>query len=87
MAIDEKERILSDMKKRGFALEIRTSEILETHGWEVSHQVFYLPSELENRTIDILAEKNVVLEPKWGFDIWLCVERKKITKTMGFGAR
>lgn len=79
MSDDEVKKIQADMEKQGFPLEIKTSEILEAHGWEVTNQASYLDLELgKNRTIDIVAEKNVILNSKWGFDIWICIECKKV---------
>lgn len=75
------------MEIQGFPLEVKTSEILEAHDWEVTNQASYLDSETgKNRTLDIIAEKTVVLNSKWGFDIWICVECKKVTKPWVFYA-
>jgi hypothetical protein len=88
MSSDEKRKILLDMEEQGFPLEIKTSEILEAHGWEVTNQASYLDLESgKSRTIDIIAEKNVVLDSKWSFDVWLCVECKKVTKPWVFYAK
>jgi hypothetical protein len=59
MSDDEiKKKIETDMQIQGFPLEVKTSEILEAHGWEVTNQASYLDLETrKNRTIDILAEK------------------------------
>jgi hypothetical protein len=85
MSDDEVKKIQVDMEKQGFPLEIKTSEILEAHGWEVTNQASYLDSETgKNRTIDIVAEKNVILNSKWGFDVWICIECKKVTNPWVF---
>lgn len=85
MSDDEVKKIQADMEKQGFPLEIKTSEILDAHGWEVTNQASYLDSESgKNRTIDIVAERNVILNSKWGFDVWICIEcKKKSDKPMG----
>jgi hypothetical protein len=85
MIDDEIEKIKADMELQGFPLEVKTSRILEAHGWEVTNQTSYLDAESgKNRTLDVIAEKNVILNSKWGFDIWLCVECKKVTKPWVF---
>jgi hypothetical protein len=88
MADEEKRKIISDMEMQGFPIEIKTSEILEAHGWEVTNQASYLDSQLKkSRTIDIIAEKNVILKSKLGFDIWLCIECKKAKNPWVFCAK
>jgi hypothetical protein len=85
MSKDEIEKIKADMEIQGFPLEVNTSKILEAHGWEVTNQSSFLDAEIgRNRTLDIIAEKNVVLDSKWTFDIWLCVECKKSNKPWVF---
>ena len=55
---DEKEKILGDIEKTGFPLEIEVTSILEEDGWLVYNQEGYLdPDENKLRTIDILGFK------------------------------
>jgi hypothetical protein len=85
MSKDEIEKIKADMEIQGFPLEVNTSRTLETHGWEVTNQPSYLDVESgKNRTLDMIAEKNVFLDRKWSFDIWLVVECKKSDKPWVF---
>jgi len=85
MSDDEIEKILKDMEKQGFPLEIKISEIIEAHGWAVANQASYTDLETKkSRTIDILAERNVYYASNLVFDIWLCVECKKVKKPWVF---
>ena len=85
MSDDEIKKIQKDMTIQGFPLEVKTSEILEGHGWTVTNQASYLDMETKkNRTLDILAEKNIYYASNLVFDIWLCVECKKVTKPWVF---
>ena len=86
MASEEINKILADMEKHGFPLEVRTSVTLQTYGWEVTNQASYIDMDSKkNRTIDIIAEKNVILNSsKLGFDIWLFIECKKAQKPWVF---
>lgn len=87
MVDDELKNIKADMEKQGFPLEVNTSRVLEAHGWEVTNQPSYVDLATRKvRTIDVLAEKNVFLNSKWTFDIWLCVECKKVSKPWVFYA-
>jgi len=87
MSEDEIKRILGDMEKQGFPLEVQTSQILEAHGWEVTNQAAYLDyEEKKYRTVDIIAEKNILLTPKLTLDLWLVIECKKSTKPWVFYA-
>lgn len=88
MSEDEVKRILKDIEKQGFPLEVKTSEVLEAHGWEVTNQVAYLDHEEEKyRTVDILAQKMVVSKsPELAFWVDLVVECKKSTKPWVFYA-
>jgi len=86
MSDDEVKRILEDMEKQGFPVEVRTSEILKAHDWEVTNQAAYSDIQKgKHRTVDIVAEKNVLYKPdKLGFDIWLVIECKRSTKPWAF---
>lgn len=86
MSEEEAERILEDMEEQGFPLEVRTSEILKDHEWEVTNQAAYSDIESKkHRTVDIVAEKNVLYEPKeLGFDLWLLIECKRSIKPWVF---
>lgn len=85
MSEDEMKKILDDMEQYGFPLEVKTSEALKAYDWKVSNQVDYLDSEKKKeRTVDILAEKNVLTKPlgdpatsNWDFDLGLVIECKK----------
>lgn len=79
------DNILVDMNKQGFPLEVQTSEALQSFGWDVNNQVFYQDSEsIKNRTLDIVAEKNIILRSNLGFDVWLFIECKKVNKPWVF---
>jgi len=86
MTEDEVKKILEDMKKQGFPLEVRTSEILKAHDWEVTNQAAYTDIEKgKHRTVDIVAEKNVFYKPnELGFDIRFVIECKRTTKSWVF---
>lgn len=88
MSEDERKRILKDIEAQGFPLEVETSEVLEAHGWEITNQVAYMDYEKKKyRTVDILAEKNVLLKPsKLAFDVYLVIECKKSTNPWVFYA-
>ena len=88
MSEDEIKRILKDIEKQGFPLEVKTSEVLEARGWEVTNQVAYLDYEKEKyRTVDIVAIKNILLKPsELGFDVHLVIECKKSSKPWVFYA-
>lgn len=61
MPENEITNILKDIKEQGFPLEVRTSEILEAHDWEITNQFGYLDhEEKKQRTVDILARKNIL---------------------------
>jgi len=85
MPEDEVKKILDDLEKHGFPLEVEASEILKAHKWEVTNQAAYIDlQEKKFRTVDIVAEKNVSVTP--GFDLWLVIECKKSTKPWVFYA-
>jgi hypothetical protein len=87
MVEDEITKILNDMAQRGFPLEVKTSEFIKNQNWEVTNQASYFDSEKGiNRTIDLVAEKNIILNSAIGFDIWLVIECKRITKPWVFYA-
>lgn len=86
MANEEIKKILNDMDEQGFPLEVKTSEILQAHNWEITNQASYIDIESrKNRTLDIIAEKNVFLKQSTlAFDIWLFIECKKVSKPWVF---
>jgi hypothetical protein len=85
MAEDETAKILKDMNERGFPLEVTTSELIKTHGWEVTNQAAFSDAEKgTNRTIDLVAEKSIISKATMGFDIWLIIECKRVTKPWVF---
>ena len=88
MSEDEKEKILKDIEEQGFPLEVETSQILESHKWEITNQMAYLDLEKrKHRTVDIVANKNLLLRPgELGFDLNLVIECKKSSKPWVFYA-
>jgi hypothetical protein len=76
------------MEQQGFPLEVRTSELLKAHNWEVTNQAAYSDTESGKiRTIDLIAEKNVIEIPsKLTFDIWLFIDCKRTSKPWVFYA-
>ena len=88
MSEEEIKNILKDIEEQGFPLEVKTSEVLETHDWKVTNQVAYLDSEEKKyRTVDIVAEKNILLKPpKLRFDVYLVIECKKSSEPWVFYA-
>jgi len=87
MSEDEREKILEDIEAQGFPLEVETSEVLEAHSWEVTNQAAYLDYEKKKyRTVDIIAEKNVLLTKQMTFDLWMVIECKKSTNPWVFYA-
>jgi len=58
--MDLEERIIKDMQKTGFPLEIAAGTLFSEKGWKVSHQVlFYDEDERKSRKIDFLAHRAV----------------------------
>ena len=87
----EMERIIRDIKKSGFPLEIKTSSILEADGWAVHNQEGYLDAD-ENkwRTIDIMAHKSIEIPDSSAYSrlhISLIIECKKSNKPWVFYVR
>lgn len=78
------EKVKKDMQKSGFPLEIEVSSILNSSGWDVQNQGFYI-DEQENkpRAIDIIASKILAVEASkyfTNFNIYLIIECKKSQK-------
>ena len=87
MSKDEKKDIVEDMEKQGFPLEVKTSEVLEAHDWEVTNQAAYYDSESgKQRTVDIIAEKDLLKNAKFTIGLFLVIECKKSTKPWVFYA-
>jgi len=88
MPEDKIKRILRDIEEQGFPLEVRTSEFLEARGWEVTNQAGYTDyEEGKQRTVDIVAEKNLFLRPdEFTLDLWLIIECKQSNKPWVFYA-
>ena len=87
MSHNEKKRILRDIEEQGFPLEVKTSEVLEAQGWEVSNQVAYLDYEKrKQRTVDIVAEKDLLKNAELTVGLFLVIECKKSTKPWVFYA-
>ncbi|HML03981.1 MAG TPA: hypothetical protein VK487_11505 [Candidatus Bathyarchaeia archaeon] len=89
-------KILSDMDKQGFPLEVQVTEILKTHGWIVDNQEAYFDAEAgKQRTVDIASVKDFEVMPyalwkkyphRWAFQVRLIVECKKSIKPWVFYA-
>jgi len=88
MSADEIANILKDIKEQGFPLEVRTSEILEAHDWEIRNQFGYLDHEEKKpKTVDILAKKNILHDVnRLVLDVHLVIECKRSTKPWVFYA-
>jgi hypothetical protein len=86
MIKEETKRILQDMEKHGFPLEIRTSETLKNTGWTLRNQVGYIDSEQGvHRTIDIVATQPILEKPtEYSSELWLVTECKKNAKPWVF---
>jgi hypothetical protein len=60
MADDLKTKIVEEIKKTGFPLELRTAEYLRANGYYVAHSVYFIDKdENKGREIDIRALRNV----------------------------
>jgi len=86
-------KILDDMDKQGFPLEVRVTELLKTNGWSVNNQKAYFDTETgKQRTIDIEGAKDFDVLPlekyphDWTFQVRLTVECKKSSKPWVFYA-
>lgn len=88
---DEKEKIIKDLEKTGFPLEIKVTSILETCGWVVHNQEGYLdPDDNKWRTIDIAARKWLDLPKSSAYDrlhVSLVIECKKSVRPWVFYVR
>ena len=73
-------KILDDMDRQGFPLEVRVTETLKSHGWSVDNQEAYFDEETgKQRTVDIVSIKDVDVIPSekdWAFQIRLVAECK-----------
>jgi len=81
-------KILDDMDRQGFPLEVRVTEMLKSHGWSVDNQEAYFDEETgKQRTVDIVSIKDVDVIPSekdWAFQIRLVAECKKCGKPWVF---
>ncbi|MBN2059343.1 MAG: hypothetical protein JW882_02905 [Deltaproteobacteria bacterium] len=77
-------KLLSDIIKTGFPCELRVQRTLESLGWFVTGNAYYLDTdENKGREIDVTANKNCLdTESKPGVEVWslLCIEVKKSEK-------
>ena len=76
---DEAARILKDLEKHGFPLEVRTTKMLEAKGWEITNQATFQDIETKRfRTVDIIAQKNLLLKPDdMSIELFLVIECKR----------
>jgi len=85
---NEEEKILSDLERSGYPLEINATSILESNGWNVINQEGYFDLESNKwRTIDIIATKNIALPSLSAYErlhISLIIECKKSDKPWVF---
>jgi len=86
-------KIMDDVDKQGFPLEVRVTEMLKTHGWRVDNQEAYFDTETgKQRTVDIVSVKDFDVMPldkyphDWAFQVRLIVECKKCSKPWVFYA-
>ena len=87
----EKDRIIKEMEKSGYPLEIKATLILESNGWNVLNQEGYLDVETDMwRTINILATKYTNIPNSSVYErmlMILTVECKKSSKPWVFWVR
>jgi len=76
---DEATRILKDLEKHGFPLEVRTTKMLGAKGWEITNQATFQDIETKKfRTVDIIAQKNLFLKPDdISIELFLVIECKR----------
>jgi len=88
---NEKEKIIGDIEKSGYPVEIKATSILESNGWNVLNQQVYLDTETRKwRPIDIVAFKNVKLPDYSIYErlhVSLIIECKKSAKPWVFWVR
>lgn len=79
---DEAARILEDLEKHGFPLEVKITELLEAKGWEITNQATFQDIETKKfRTVDIVAQKNLLLKPDdTSIELLLVIECKSSPK-------
>jgi len=87
----EKRRIIEDIEKSGYPLEIKSTLILESMNWHVLNQEGYLDIETAKwRSIDILAHKNLDVPNSSIYErlhVSLVIECKKSSKPWMFWIR
>jgi hypothetical protein len=84
------EKIIEELKKSGYPLEIKVTLALESKGWNVLNQEGYIDVETNKwRTIDILATKSIELSESMyeRVHLSLAIECKKIEKPWVFWVR
>jgi hypothetical protein len=84
------EKIIEELKKSGYPLEIKVTLALESRGWNVLNQEGYIDVEANKwRTIDILATKSIELSESIyeRLHLSLAIECKKIEKPWVFFVR
>jgi len=87
MPENEISQILKDMEEHGFPLEVKTSEVLETKGWEVTNQAAYTDyEEGKQKTVDVIAEKDLLKNAELTVGLFLVIECKRSTKPWVFYA-
>ena len=87
----EKDRIIRDIEKSGYPLEIKATSVLESNGWNVLNQEGFLDVETGKwRTIDMVAWKNVNIPDSLVYErlhVSLIIECKKSSKPWVFWIR
>jgi hypothetical protein len=79
--MDLEEKIIEELKKSGYPLEVEVTLALESSGWNVLNQEGYIDSETNKwRTIDVLATKSIELSGSvyQRLHLSLAIECKKI---------
>jgi hypothetical protein len=84
MTDEFKNRVIDDIKKTGFPVELKISSILRSQSWQVEQNGSYTDLEQnKSREIDISARKSFYLKPEkhnFNFAINLLIEAKKSEK-------
>ena len=78
---DLPDKILADMKKSGYPLEIKTLKILLERGLNIIPQYHYIdPTKGLSRSVDFLCVKSFGLDSQWfsSFSAHMVIECKKL---------
>lgn len=77
----EAARITKDLEKYGFPLEVITTKSLNAKGWETTNQATFQDIETKKfRTVDIIAQKNLLKINDMPIELLLVIECKSSFK-------